>query len=111
MAKVFKAIGFAALAVAALVIGACEIKVHHYSAAFSQVAVGDPESKVVVEFGEPTVRETMAQPFLRYASSSCSEPCSIRLWWEMPILPGVEAWSVELGQDRHVVHSAHWVSP
>jgi hypothetical protein len=111
MAKKLTVIGVTALAIVASVIGACEIKVHHYNAAFSQVEVGDPEATVVARFGEPSVRETAGHPYLRYATSPCTPPCAIRLWWEMPIMPGIEAWSVELGQDRNVVHTAHWVSP
>ena len=56
-------IGVTALAIVAFVIGACEVKVHHNNAAFSEVAVGDSESAVVTRFGEPTVRETATQPF------------------------------------------------
>jgi len=40
MAKKLTMIGVAALAIVASVIGACEAKVHHYNAAFSEVAVG-----------------------------------------------------------------------
>ena len=111
MAKKLFVIGVTALAIIASVVGACEVKVHRYNAAFSEIAVGDPESSVVARFGEPSVRETAARPFLRYAASPCTKPCAVRLWWEMPIIPGIEAWSVELGQDRDVVHTAHWVSP
>jgi hypothetical protein len=111
MAKKLTVIGVTAVAFIASVIGACEVKVHGYNAAFSEVAVGDTESSVVGRFGEPPVWETAAQPYLRYAASPCTKPCAVRLWWEMPIIPGIEAWSVELGQDRDVVHTAHWVSP
>jgi hypothetical protein len=47
MAKKLTVIGVTALAIIASVIDACEIKVHHYNAAFSQVEVGDPEATVV----------------------------------------------------------------
>jgi hypothetical protein len=66
---------------------------------------------VVARMGIPAVRENADKPYLRYASSPCINPCVIRLWWEMPILPGIEGWSVELGEDRNVVKTAHWVSP
>jgi hypothetical protein len=111
MAKKSTVIGVTAFAIIASVIGACEIEVHHYDAAFSQVVIGDSEATVVGRFGEPSVRETASQPYLRYPSSPCTKPCAVRLWWEMPLLPGIEAWSVELDQDRSVVHTAHWVSP
>jgi hypothetical protein len=62
MAKKLTVIGVTALAIIASVIGACEIKVHHYNAAFSQVEVGDQEAMVVARLGEPSVRETARQP-------------------------------------------------
>ena len=111
MAKKLTVIGISDIAIIASVIGACELKVHRYNAAFSETAVGELESSVVARFGEPSIRETAAQPFLRYAASPCTKPCAVRLWWETPIIPGIEAWSVEVGQDRIVVHTAHWVSP
>ncbi len=57
MAKVLMVIGFAVLAVVTSVIGACEIKAHHYNAAFSHVAFGDSEVSVVARMGVPDVRE------------------------------------------------------
>jgi hypothetical protein len=104
-------IGFAGLAAVISVIGACEIKTRHYNAAFLLVAVGDSEASVVARMGVPAVRERVGQPYLRYATLACTKPCAIRLWWEMPIMPGIEGWSVELGEDRKVVRTSHWVSP
>jgi hypothetical protein len=111
VAKILNVIGVTALALAASVIGACELRVHHYNTAFSLVAVGDPEASVVPRFGPPSIREDSARPYLRYVVSPCTTPCATRLWWEMPILPGIEAWSVELDTDRHVIKTSHWVSP
>ena len=111
MSKGLMLIGLAALAIVLSVIGACEIKAHHYNAAFPQVAIGDSESSVVARMGVPAVRETSGLPYLRYATSACTKPCAIRLWWEMPIMPGIEGWSVELSEDRKVVKTSHWVSP
>jgi hypothetical protein len=99
------------LAVVTFVIGAREIRARHYDAAFSQVAVGDPDTLVVARMGAPALRENAGQPYLRYATSGCSNPCVVRLWWEMPIMPGIEGWSVELGKDHKVVRTSHWVSP
>lgn len=111
MPKKLTTIGVAALAIVASVIGACEVKVHHYNAAFTEVAVGDSESTVVAKFGKPIVRETATKSYVRYATSPCTKPCAVRLWWEMPIIPRIGGWSVELGEDRNAVHTAHWVSP
>jgi hypothetical protein len=104
-------IGFTALAVVTSVIGACEIKSRHYNTALAHVAVCDSESSVIAQMGTPAVRENAGQPYLRYATSACTSPCAIRLWWELPIMPGIEGWSVELGEDRKVVRTSHWVSP
>jgi hypothetical protein len=111
MSKTPMVIGFTVLAVVASVIGACEIKTAHYNAAFSRVAVGDSETSVIARMGAPAVWERAGQPFLRYASSGCANPCTVRLWWEMPIMPGIEGWSVELGKDHNVMRTSHWVSP
>jgi hypothetical protein len=111
MSKVLLVIGFTVVAVVTSTIGACEIKARHYNAAFSFLAVGDSEASVVARMGVPAVRESAGQPYLRYATSACTNPCAIRLWWEMPIMPGIEGWSVELGKDRKVVRTSHWVSP
>jgi hypothetical protein len=111
MATKLTVLGLTALAISASVIGGCEFKIHHYNAAFSKTAVGDSEALVVDRFGAPSVREDARKPYLLYATSPCMKPCAVRLWWEMPVLPGIEAWSVELGEDRIVLRTTHWVSP
>jgi hypothetical protein len=79
--------------------------------AFEQTAIGDSESQALGRFGPPDHVEPTGQPFLRYTGAACETPCQSRLWWEDAILPGIGAWSVELGADRRVVHTARWVSP
>jgi hypothetical protein len=111
MSKALMMVGFAVIAVATFAIGACEVKTQHYNAAFSRVAIGDTAAAVIAKMGPPAVQEHAGQPYLRYATSGCTNPCAIRLWWELPIMPGVEGWSVELDRGARVVHTAHWVSP
>jgi hypothetical protein len=79
--------------------------------AFSQTVIGDTEDQVLGRFGPPDYVEPAGQPYLRYTGAACVSPCQSRLWWEDAILPGISAWSIELGADRRVVHTARWVSP
>jgi hypothetical protein len=79
--------------------------------AFEQTAIGDAEAQVLMRFGPPDYVEPSRQPYLRYTGAPCEAPCQSRLWWEDAILPGIGAWSVELGADRRVVNTARWVSP
>ncbi len=79
--------------------------------AFEQTAIGDTETQVLGRFRTPDYVEPTGQPYLRYTGALCVAPCHSRLWWEDAILPGIGAWSVELGADRRVVHTARWVSP
>ena len=105
--------------VAMLAVGACLLlwigsgwwKNSGRDAAFERLQPGDTEAQVVAQFGKPEVVELPSEPFLRYATRPCTTPCSVRLWWEDALLPGVRAWSVELGLDRRVVHTSRWVSP
>jgi hypothetical protein len=111
MVRIVIVICVAALAVIASVVGGCAMRVHHLNAAFSQIAVGDSEASAVGRLGDPSFRERPGEPYLRYTGSPCSKPCATRLWWEWPVMPGIEGWSVELGEDRTVVKTYRWVSP
>jgi hypothetical protein len=79
--------------------------------AFEQTVIGDTEAQVLGRFGPPDYVEPIGDPYLRYTGAPCEAPCQSRLWWEDAILPGIGAWSVELGADHRVVHTARWVSP
>lgn len=92
-------------------IGGCSYVAARYERAFDATAVGDSLAQVLSRFGDPGVTERRGAPFMRYAASACSGDCSLRLWWEHPILRGLEAWSVEVDAAGRVVHKAHWVSP
>lgn len=111
MAKVLRNLALSALAIAVVAIGSCALQAHRYNSAVSQIAVGDPEAAVIGRLGQPSFRELAGSPYLRYTGTPCTSPCATRLWWEWPLLPGIEAWSVELGQDHKVVKTYHWVSP
>src|SRR5512139_1119427 len=105
---------FIALSViATMVVGvaACWHIVTRYEHAFETTTNGETFSLVVERFGEPSVVEYPAQPFLRYATKGCSSPCAVRVWWEHPVLKDIEAWSVEFNDKGQVIDTAHWLSP
>jgi hypothetical protein len=104
----------AGLAVVSVTVGAVTftwLQSRHYEAAFASTSLGDAEDIVIERFGAPSYREPRNKTYARYASTPCSDRCESRLWWELSLLPGFEAWSVELGAGRTVEHTAHWVSP
>jgi hypothetical protein len=111
MKRVVLTVAAIVTAILVLGVGGCALIVSGYENAFEKTSDGDASSKVLAQFGEPSVREHPGAPFLRYATSECASPCAIRLWWEHPVLRGMEAWSVELDSSGRAVHKAHWVSP
>lgn len=108
-----KLIVLSLLAISFVGVAACSYIVSRYEQAFRASTNGEPYSLVVERFGKPNVVEYPAQPFLRYAmsSQSCSTPCAFRVWWEHPVLKGIQAWSVEFNDKNQVIHTAHWLSP
>jgi hypothetical protein len=101
----------ALVACAVASVATCSHVVARYERAFELTGDGESAPDVIARFGKPSVREVRTQPFLRYATSECNAPCSERLWWEHPVLRGIEAWSVELNSENRVIGKAHWVSP
>jgi len=103
----------AAVTATAVVAGVayCSHVVSRYERAFDDTRGGESLAEVISRFGPPSVREVPAHPFLTYATSGCVSPCVVRMWWEHPVLNGIEAWSVEFNDRDQVVDSAHWVSP
>ncbi|MEQ7665632.1 hypothetical protein ABQG29_20650, partial [Xanthomonas nasturtii] len=81
------------------------------SHAFEVIKHGDSREAVVDALGVPDVRELPGKLFARYASKPCEGSCKERLWFENKLSLGIEAWSVELDQDDHVIDKAHWHSP
>jgi hypothetical protein len=98
-------------AAAGLGIATYAYTVSKYEKAFSAATDDETRGAVLERFGSPSMRESRGTPFMRYATASCVAPCYERLWWENPILKGIEAWSVEFNPDGKVIHKAHWVSP
>ena len=111
MWKVIRILALAVLVATCLAIGACVMRIRHYDAALGEVKVGDSEATVIARLGAPSFREVSGVPHLRYTAAACAAPCVERLWWEWPIAPGMEAWSVEIGSNREVLKTYHWVSP
>ena len=90
---------------------ACAVRVNQIESGFAALENGASESALIQKLGSPDVVETSVAPFVVYSSASCNAPCVRRLWWEHPILKGMEAWSVELGSTGSVMNKAHWISP
>lgn len=108
-----KLIALSLFAISVVGVAACSYIVSRYEQAFEATADGDLYSLVVERFGKPSVIEYPAKPFLRYAmpSQACNAACAFRVWWEHPVLKGIEAWSVEFNAKSQVIHTAHWLSP
>ncbi len=87
------------------------IKSNRYARDFDRVEMGQSENEVVNLMGPPSHREGSGEIYSRYASTPCMRRCRARIWWEAPILKGIEAWSVELDQDGRAIQKDHWVSP
>lgn len=111
MKNVARRVGAAATAISVLVIGKCAVTVSRYERAFDAINIGDSQTAVLERFGTPGIVEVSGVLFPRYASTPCRVPCARRLWWEHPIFVGMEAWSVEVDNDRRVMQKAHWASP
>lgn len=90
---------------------ACTFRVTQIENGFAAFENGVPERVVIEKLGGPDVVDTSAVPFLVYSSALCNAPCVKRLWWEHPILKGMEAWSVELDSTGNVMNKTRWVSP
>ncbi len=86
-------------------------KVNKYTRDFERTNLGFTEAEVIDLMGKPDHRELHGESYPRYANTPCSRNCNLRLWWEAPILPGIEAWSVEFNSASLATDKAHWVSP
>ncbi|WP_319240220.1 hypothetical protein [uncultured Propionivibrio sp.] len=106
-----KLLALSAFSTSVVGVVACWYIVSRYEQAFEATTNGESYSLVVERFGTPSVIELPGQEFSRYASKGCIEPCSVRAWWEHPVLRGIEAWSVEFNEKNQVIHTVHWVSP
>lgn len=101
---------FACGLIISCLVTACVHKVSQIERGFASVVPGNTAEQVMKRMGNPDVREA-SQLFVRYTDVACVAPCAQRLWWEHPILKGVEAWSVEINIEGKVIHKARFVSP
>ena len=111
MRKIIAISSLVLLASAVIFVSSCSVQANRRTEQLAKVVVGDSEASILARLGQPRVREHSGQPYLLYATSACSSPCVTRLWWDLPLFRGVEAWSVELDNSNNVVSTAHWVSP
>ena len=86
-------------------------KVNKYTRDFERANLGFTEAEVVNLMGKPDHREMRGEFYSRYANEPCIRNCNLRLWWGAPMLPGIEAWSVEFNSAGVATDKAHWVSP
>jgi hypothetical protein len=111
MKNTVRLIALSLLATSVVGVAACSYIVSRYEQAFEATTNGDSYTLVIARFGQPSVVEFPAHPFLRYATKGCSSPCAARAWWEHPVLKGIEAWSVEFNDKNQVIYTTHWLSP
>jgi len=103
--------GLGLLAILVALVAYCALVIHKYNSGLAAVEPGNSEARVIALLGSPSYTEPAGHPYLRYTGAPCAAPCVRRLWWEWPIFPGIEAWSVELGSNNQVLKTYHWVSP
>lgn len=101
---------FTATVAVGCAVSACAYRVSQITEGFALAAKGESRNNATQELGTPGVVETPDQPFMVYASVPCTAPCAQRLWWEHPVLRGVEAWSMEFDSNGRMLHKAYWLS-
>ena len=111
MKKVVVSFGIVILGVLVSLAAYCAFQVHKYNSGLASVSPGNSSVQVIALLGLPSYTEPAGHPYLRYTGTPCKSPCARRLWWEWPIFPGIEAWSVELNSNDRVLKTYHWVSP
>ena len=83
--------------------------------AMHAVTVGTTEGRARASFWFTPEPETANHPGPAAAfaveSTRCMRPCVLRLWWVHPLLPGLEAWTVDIDKDDKVIGRSHWSSP
>jgi hypothetical protein len=85
--------------------------------ALQGTVIGTPEISARTSFWFTPAVETAAAsepgPGKNFttAGTRCTAPCIRRLWWIHPLLPDMEAWSVDLDNNGRVSKSYHWTSP
>jgi hypothetical protein len=89
----------------------CSYITENKSVEFERIKIGDTKDTVINVLGKPSQSEHPGILFSRYASSQCHAPCTERLWFENPLILGIEAWSFEIDKNNKVIDKAHWVSP
>jgi hypothetical protein len=79
-----------------------------YDAAFEATKVGDSMSAVVERFGRPTDVESHREGTDGF---HCISSCRFRLWYEKPLLGGIEPMAIDFGDQLVVVDKYHYSSP
>ncbi len=93
-------------------LASCSYLSHSRRAAFETIAEGDTRETVIRKLGSTyRVERYGGEPFLRYASKTCTVPCVERWWIENRMAFDTEAWSIEFGADGRVLRKVEWSSP
>jgi hypothetical protein len=83
--------------------------------AINALAIGDTETRARELFwftpGEETPAHTGPARGWTTSGTRCTLPCVRRLWWVHPLLPDLEAWTVDLNDQGKVIASYRWSSP
>lgn len=83
--------------------------------AMGTLVVGDREARARGLFWFTPDEETSARagPASGWTTTStrCAAPCVRRLWWVHPLLPDLEAWTVDLDGEGKVIGRYRWSSP
>ncbi|MGA7439260.1 MAG: hypothetical protein WBW32_14160 [Luteibacter sp.] len=90
---------------------------HYQGRVQEEIRLGASEQSVVSSFWFTPGVEVATSPdpaagrAFTTADSRCKAPCVRRLWWIHPLLPDIEAWTVDLDGDGKVIKTYHWSSP
>jgi hypothetical protein len=94
-----------------LYLSSCGYIAHSKNKSFDLIKMGDSEQDVILEMGNPTVREKGDVLFSRYASKKCQGTCSERFWYENRLSFDTQAWSIDLNKENRVINKSRWISP
>jgi hypothetical protein len=85
----------------------------HYLAAYAVTQNGDALKTVLDRFGSPSHIETKSESkgYDTGSRSVCSESCSLRLWYELPLSFGITPITVDFNAQQRVINKYQWSSP
>lgn len=106
-----KMIGLLVILVIVGFFSSCAYLSHKGDSAFNATKTGESKEVVITNFDMPFVTKASGVAYPRYAAEGCKSPCAERLWFPNRLSFDIEAWSVDIDGEGHVVDKAHWNSP